>query len=132
MISNSTTGLHIIRFFLLSAFLLLASLNLLAQNHTVNITDFTVSAKEQKVMIDWKTDGATSTNYFEIQKSSDGVNFKTIAMVLGPDPKKTTCDCYGCFDKYLMKKSSQAFYRLVHVDVEGNQQISSVKILSKA
>ena len=131
MILNSTTGLHIIRFFLLSAFILFASVVLKAQTRTVNIVDFSVSAKEQKVIIDWKTDGATATNYFEIQKSTDGLNFKTIAMVLGPDPKKPTGDCYGCFDKYTTK-SSQYFYRLVHVDADGNQQVSNIKTLGKA
>ena len=82
-------------------------------------------------MIDWKTDGATATNYFEVQKSMDGINFKTIALVLGPDPKQTTNDSYGFFDKDLAKNAKQSYYRLVHIDADGNQKISTVKLLSK-
>ena len=54
----------------------------------INYTSFTVNSVKQRIMIDWSTDNKVETNYFEIQKSVDGVNFKTIAMVLGPDPKK--------------------------------------------
>ena len=54
---------------------------------------------QNKVSVNWSTDNATPTNYFEVEKSSDGKNFKTVAYILGADPSKTDCDCYGCFDK---------------------------------
>ena len=104
---------------------------LIAQNRTINVTDFTVSAKEQKVIIDWKTDGATATNYFAIQKSTDGINYKTVALVLGPDPKQKNGDCYGCSDKYESKTAKHFYYRLVHVDTDGNEQISEAKLLAR-
>ena len=34
-------------------------------------------------MIDWATDNKVPTNYFEVERSSDGINFKTIALVFG-------------------------------------------------
>ena len=78
---------NLLRILLIST-IVLSSPGLIAQKHNINVTEFTVSAKQQKVIIDWKTDGATATNYFAVQKSTDGVNFKTVALVLGPDPKQ--------------------------------------------
>ena len=114
---------------LIFSIVLLGSLDLKAQTNKINVTDFTVIAKEQKVIIDWKTDGATETNYFAIQKSTDGINFKTVALVMGPDPKQKNCDCYGCSDKYV-KNAKRSYYREIHVDNAGNEQITEAKVLA--
>lgn len=116
----------------ISTIFLLTSTGLIAQNRNVNVTAFTLSIKEQKVLITWNTDGKATTNYFAIQKSTDGVNYKTVVLVLGPDPKQKDSDCYGCFDKYVPKTAKHSYYRLVHIDTDGNEQISEAKILTKA
>ena len=80
-------------------------------------------------MIDWATDNKVPTNYFEIERSSDGINFKTIALVLGPDPKQTNCNCYECFDKP-DSNTKKYFYRLKHVSSEGEIELSETKMLA--
>jgi hypothetical protein len=97
----------------------------------INYTSFTVSTKQNKVMLNWTTDNAVSTNYFEIQKSSDGVNYKTIALVMGPDPKQPGCDCYGCFEKLSGKNVKQSYYRLKHINADGTGQLSETRLLAK-
>ena len=119
---------NLLRTLLIITIIITGSTGLKAQKN-INVTDFTVTAKEQKVIIDWKTDGATSTNYFAIQKSTDGVNFKTVALVLGPDPKQKNGDYYACSDKKVTAKHS--YYRLVHIDTNGNEQITEAKLLAK-
>ena len=119
---------NLLRTFFISILILVSSASLIAQNKNVNITDFSVSAKAKKVVIDWKTDGTTATNYFAIQKSTDGVNFKTVALVLGPDPKQKG-DCYACSDKY-QPNTKHTYYRLVHVSTDGNEQITEAKQLA--
>ncbi|HUS01598.1 MAG TPA: hypothetical protein VMY77_07720 [Chitinophagaceae bacterium] len=114
---------------LLIFIIVLSSLDLEAQTGKVNVTDFTVTAKEQKVIIDWKTDGATETNYFAIQKSTDGINFKTVALVMGPDPKQKNSISYGCSDKYV-KNAKRSYYRVIHIDNAGNEQITEAKLLA--
>ena len=101
------------------------------QENKLSFTRFTVSTDKKRVSIDWAIGNATPTNYFEIQKSTDGVNFKTIALVLGPDPKQVTGDSYGCFDKYIRKNAKHSYYRLKHVDVNGSEQLSEAKLLAK-
>ena len=95
----------------------------------INIIDFNVVMSQNKVNINWSTDKANPTNYFEVEKSSDGKNFKTVAYVLGADPARTDCDCYGCFDK-VSKNYKNSYYRLKHVDSEGVVEFSEVKMLA--
>lgn len=111
---------------LITVLMFAASGSLSAQNN-IKYTNFKISEKQKKVSIDWSTDNSASANYFEIQKSKDGINFKTIALVLGADPSQKTCECYGCFDKV----SKKAYYRLVHIDTNGIAQISETKLLAK-
>ena len=120
---------RLLQLFLIST-LVLSSAGLFAQKHAVKVTDFTLNTRDKKVIIDWKTDGSTPANYFAIQKSIDGVNYKTVALVLGPDPKQKDCDCYGGFDKYVPQKAKHAYYRLVHVDTDGNEQVTETKALT--
>ena len=123
---------NLLQFLFISTIVLVSSTGLFAQKHTINVTDFTVSAKEQKVIIDWKTDGATATNYFAVQKSTDGINYKTVALVLGPDPKQKNGDCYDYADKNAAKNGKHSYYRLVHVDTDGNEQITEAKLLARS
>ena len=90
----------------------------LKEDH-IKYTGFTVTAKLDKATVAWSTDNSFTTNYFEVQKSSDGINYKTIALVLGPDPKQPGCDCYGCFEKLTHKNFKPAWYRLKHIDING-------------
>jgi hypothetical protein len=100
-----------------------------AQQKKINITDFRVVKDENKVDINWSTDKTVSTNYFEVEKSNDGKNFKTVAYVLGADPTKTDCDCYGCFDK-VNTNAKECYYRLKHVDTNGSVEFSEVKMIA--
>ena len=114
----------------------LISLSSWAQNQQkleskLNFTTFTVTTDEKRISIDWSVENNVSANYFEIQKSVDGVNFKTIALVLGPDPKTLTGDYYGCFDKYVHKNAKHSYYRLKHIDTKGAEQLSETKLLAK-
>lgn len=122
---------NLLRIFLISIIVFIGSNNIIAQNRPVNVTDFTISTKAQKVIIDWKTDGTSPTNYFAIQKSTDGVNYRTVALVLGPDPKEKSGEHYAGFDKYVAETAKHSYYRLVHVDTNGNEQITEAKPLAK-
>lgn len=99
-----------------------------AEQSKINIIEFHVVKNKNRVDINWSTEKDATTNYFEVEKSNDGKNFKTVALVMGPDPAKTDCDCYGCFDKVTTSKES--YYRLKHVDSNGIVGFSEVKMLA--
>lgn len=95
----------------------------------INFTSFTVNSSQKRITIDWTTDNKVPINYFEIERSNDGINFKTIALVLGPDPKQTNCDCYKCFDKAGLN-AKKYFYRVKHVSTDGEVELSEMKLLA--
>jgi len=105
------------------------SVNAQKSTEKIKITSFQVVKKENKVVINWATDKDSQTNYFEVEKSTDGKNFKTVAYVLGADPAKADCECFGCFDK-VSGNAKESFYRLKHINVDGNVQFSEVKMLA--
>ena len=99
-----------------------------AQARHINMIDFNVVKDGNRVEINWITDKKEATNYFEVEKSGDGRDFKTVALVMGPDPSKKDCDCYGCYDK-INSKSDTTYYRVKHVDSNGVFDFSSVKMI---
>ncbi|MEO8819885.1 MAG: hypothetical protein ABI267_10710 [Ginsengibacter sp.] len=95
----------------------------------INITSFQLMKDQNKVMIKWSTDSASTTNYFIVEKSDDGKNFKTVAYVFGSDPTQKDCECFDCFDK-ITRKNITSYYRLKHVNTNGIIQFSEVKMLA--
>lgn len=121
-------GLLILPMFLLPHIVTLGQAPVI-EPYKINFTSFTIHSNHKKIMIDWATDNKVATNYFEIQKSRDGVNFNTIELVLGADPKQASCDCYEGFDK-ADSNSKKYFYRLKHVSTDGEVELSKTKMLA--
>ena len=102
---------------------------LVTEKLKVNFTGFTINSNQKGIRINWATDDKVPTNYFEIERSNDGINFATLALVLGPDPKQPGCDCYECFDKP-GSNTKKYFYRLKHVSINGEIELSETKMLA--
>ena len=95
------------------------------RDQPITITNFTVYEKDAKIIVEWATDGAVATNYWQVQVSDDGKEFSTIAVVLGPDPRQQG-DRYQYVEKIKQGRDATKYYRLRHVCVNGNEQISKV------
>jgi trimeric autotransporter adhesin len=96
-----------------------------SSNKNINITNFTVYAKDAKIVIDWATDAAAATNYWEVQRSTDGTQFSAIALVLGADPRQEG-DRYQYMEKLKDTKNATAYYRLRHIGADGKEQLSNI------
>lgn len=66
--------------FITSSFLVKAQI---VHKPDISITDFKVVIIERKVNINWSTDKMNTTNYFEVEKSKNGKNYKTVAYCFG-------------------------------------------------
>ena len=95
----------------------------------IEYKSFTVTALQKKIMINWVIGNNDSANYFEIQKSFDGKDFKTVALVMGPDPKQRGGDSYEGCDKF-NPNTKKYFYRLKHVSTDGEIEMSETKMLA--
>lgn len=71
----------------------------------------------------WASQNETSNDYFEVQRAEDGKNFKTIAMVFGPEDGGGKV--YG-FEDATRLKTRRAFYRLKLMDESGTVGFSDV------
>ena len=79
------------------------------------ITNFKVYENNDQLFIDWQTDGVVDANYWQIQRSADGKNYTTIAIVLGPDPRQGA-NRYQYKGKMRKRGESNLIYRLSPVD----------------
>ncbi|MFZ4057033.1 MAG: hypothetical protein ACOYKE_02790 [Ferruginibacter sp.] len=98
--------------------------------NNISIQNFIVNEKDHKLNFSWFTDGKIAANIFEVQYSENGQSFKTIAFVLGPDPRETN-NKYQFVEKVDRFKQKPHWFRLCHVDVEGTRQFSNIIQLIK-
>ena len=100
------------------------------ENSAIKLINFTANEKNEKVFVNWATDGAVATNYFEVQRSVDGKAFKTVALILGPDPEQQG-DRYQYVEKLKVKNNTTVYYRLRHVDNNGEEQVTEIITAAK-
>lgn len=117
--------MNIIRKIIIGLLLAIAAYNSQAQTNNINITKFTANEKDNKLSIQWSTDGKVPTNYFEIQQSEDGTEFRTVALVLGPDPCSSEDD-YKYSQKLKKGTKKATYFRVKHVDTNGNEQLTKI------
>lgn len=91
---------------------------------TITITNFRAYEKDAKQVVEWHTAASEPANYWQIQGSTDGTRFTTIAIVLGDDPQLP--GTYRYSERLKRGKSLQQYYRLCHIDTGGTAQISEI------
>ena len=88
------------------------------------MTNVKVYENNAQLVIDWSTDGRVETNYWQVQSSTDGQKFSTIALVFGPDPRQKG-DNYQYKGKIKdASDGTETYYRVTPVDAKG-QEIST-------
>jgi hypothetical protein len=89
------------------------------ERNIIQLKKMTAYEKGDRLFVQWATNGLVATNYFEVQCSTDGKTFKTIAVVLGPDPKQAG-DNYQFMGR--INSASKSYYRVCHIDKNGGEQ----------
>ncbi|HYE54883.1 MAG TPA: T9SS type A sorting domain-containing protein, partial [Chitinophagaceae bacterium] len=92
----------------------------------VKLTSFDAAKEGSAVKLQWNTEEESNVANYEIQRSTDGINFSTISNVAASN-KKT----YGFTDAQPL--SDNSYYRLRIVDTDGSVKLSHiVSVKSKA
>jgi hypothetical protein len=94
-----------------------------AAGSKITITNFNVYENNDQLFINWQTDGVVDANYWQVQRSTDGKNYATIAFVLGADPRQAA-NHYQYKVKMRKRGESKLFYRLSPVD-KNDKEIST-------
>ena len=91
----------------------------------INLVNFEGSKKEGSNYLQWSTASEQNSSYFEVQRSTDGVNFTSIAKVDAAGNSDKTLN-YSYADNQLSSISSVSYYRLKMVDIDGSSKYSSI------
>lgn len=91
------------------------------------ITGFKGHVINDKVILQWAASENASVNLFEVEKSSDGKNFKTAGIVFGTDEARN-----NSYEFFVRKNKPQYCYRLKMVDKDKQSSYSSIVVIRKA
>lgn len=89
-----------------------------ADSSLPKIKFFTVKPVTGKNIIAWEAEADLPTVYYEVQKSDDSLNFKTVAMILGPKPTNNNHNYFEFGDK-LIKHRIKTYYRIKQINAAG-------------
>jgi hypothetical protein len=92
----------------------------------VHFTSFFAKRSGTEVVLNWSTSEEKNNSHFEIEKSTDGRNWKLIGIIMG-NGTTTYSNQYGYTDK--KELSAVMYYRILQVDLNGQKNYSSVKIV---
>lgn len=84
----------------------------------VELVDFTGRQSDNVVVLEWATLSEKDNDYFEIERSTDGVNFVTLGHVDGAGNSTIRLD-YSFADN--APEQGRAYYRLSQVDYDGSR-----------
>lgn len=90
----------------------------------VELVNFTASPEGRTVHLKWETATETNNAGFEVQRSTDGTNFKSLRFVEG-NGSSLTNQKYEFSDEGL-RRGQQYFYRLKQLDYDGRFEYSEV------
>lgn len=89
-------------------------------NQKITITNLKIYENNDQLTIDWATDGTVAASYWQLQSSTDGKNYKTFALVFGPDPRQEG-DRYQYKGRLIRADAAKMLYRLSPVDGNGKE-----------
>lgn len=89
----------------------------------IQLTNFTASKQNNGCLLNWETLTENNTEYFEIQHSTNGQNFKIIS--IKPAAENSTSKIYYNFND-VNAQIGLNYYKIISVDKDGRQQTSAV------
>ncbi len=86
-----------------------------------------VTITTKSVILDWSTSSETANGYFEVERSSNATDFKTIALVLDGFATEGTGKKYAFKeDAARVRNGKVSYYRLKQFDAYGNVTYSEI------
>lgn len=113
-----------------------SSSDLLISNPTavpllVKFHSFTASYVNGKVDLEWATSVDASSDYFQIERSSDGINYTTLDKIKAVNESTNQTADYSFVDNLTEQAtSSNLYYRIRQVDYDGTYEYTNVQKIS--
>jgi hypothetical protein len=90
----------------------------------VELLYFQVQVKSELIEITWATASEKNADYFEIQKSMDGIEFSTLVSINAAGNSMEEIE-YGFTDRHPVLGTS--YYRLTQTDIDGSVQVFEIE-----
>ena len=94
----------------------------------VKLMAFTASLVKEKVNLKWETASEINVSHFELERSTDGVNFTKTALVFSYGAADTKAS-YMYADNVTSFQVPVVYYRLRSVDIDGKSDLSETRII---
>lgn len=92
----------------------------------VELSAFKTSAQGSHILLEWQTRSAINSSHFDIQKSSDGRNWRNIGKEVSEASFSNEVTDYSFIDTNPL--SGKNYYRLNIVDLDGKEELSDVLV----
>ncbi|HUH75385.1 MAG TPA: T9SS type A sorting domain-containing protein [Chitinophagales bacterium] len=90
----------------------------------IELVSFTGKYVDMNVLLDWLTASEINNSHFDIERSENGIDFKTIASINGNGTTSSPSN-YQFID-YQSNLGTQYFYRLKQIDFDGGVNYSNI------
>lgn len=90
------------------------------------LTSFTATSEGKKIKLNWTTVSEENNDHFDVEKSSNSTDWKSIATIKGSSNSSSLIN-YSAYD--VTPVSGNNFYRLKQFDRQGNFTLSVIKTL---
>lgn len=94
----------------------------------IKLISFDAKYNKPDVIISWATAQEKNFSHFILEQSSDGINFKEVAVIMGSGESDSQKN-YSYIDKSQTGKGGLVYYRLKSVDNDNKASNSSVRII---
>lgn len=95
----------------------------------ITLLNFNAIKQNNKVQLSWKTASEVNTDHFNIQRSSDAVNFTNIGKVTAAGLSSSQMS-YSFADDISQLKTTKVYYRLQQEDKDGKITLSNIAAVS--
>ena len=89
-----------------------------AQQKTVDVSAFEARMKGNNIEIKWSIKDGQESNYWEVQGSIDGIQYKALGLVMGPDP--TNKNDFK-FKEKKDRLGSLKYFRVLHIETNHSE-----------
>lgn len=95
----------------------------------VTISSFNVAKRNKAVAVTWTTETEINNSGFEIQKSTNGIDFSTIGFVASKAYNGSSSQKLGYSFQDNRLIAGKSFYRLKQIDKDGKKSFSEVQLV---
>ncbi len=92
----------------------------------VTFVEFFAETIDRNVLLTWTTASEVNSDFFSVERSSDGVNYTEIGVVQAAGSSQSILD-YEFIDQNILEPQKILYYRLKQVDFDGTTMYSEVR-----